>query len=368
MRIAIDNEIKLGVACFGSAGEVCALSAGELTPGRLSGFDALVVRSVTHVDEDLLAGTGVRFVGSVTAGVDHVDVAYLREARIEFAHAPGCNANSVAEYVVAALLHLHERERLDLGNATLGVIGVGQVGSRVVEKARALGIGVVMNDPPLATRGHHEGLSPLGDALACDIVTLHVPLTRGGDDETFHLLNQERLSQMNPGGLLINTARGDVVDSDALLSAVKTGCLARPVLDVWPGEPLISRDLVSVAALATPHIAGHSQRGKTVGTAVVYEALCRFFEISPSWKAPELPTRSAKLASAASDTFASLHEAVKKAYDIGADSSGLKSEGSDFQTLRANHVNHSEFSQISVELASETQAARPALERLGFQI
>ena len=368
MRIAIDNEIELGVACFGSAGEVCAVSAPELTPRRLNGFDALVVRSVTHVDEDLLAGTGVRFVGSVTAGVDHVNVAYLREAGIEFAYAPGCNANSVAEYVVAALLYLHERERLDLGKATLGVIGVGQVGSRVVDKARALGIGVVMNDPPLATRGHPEGLAPLGDALACDIVTLHVPLTRGGDDATFHLLNQERLSQMKPGSVLINTARGDVVDPDALLSAVKTGRPATPVLDVWPGEPFNSGDLISVAALATPHIAGHSQRGKTGGTAVVYEALCRFFEISPSWKAPELPTHSAKLASEASDTFTSLHEAVKTAYDIGADSSALKRTGSDFETLRANHTNHSEFSQICIELTPDTHAARPALEMLGFQI
>ena len=368
MRIAIDKEIKRGVDCFSSAGEVGAVSAQELTPGRLKGFDALVVRSVTLVDEELLEGTGVRFVGSVTAGVDHVNLDYLREAGIEFAHAPGCNANSVAEYVVAALLYLHERKRVDLHRATLGVIGVGQVGSRVVEKAGALGLSVVMNDPPLANRGHHRGLAPLDDALACDIVTLHVPLTRGGDDATFHLLNQERLSQMKPGSVLINTARGDIVDPDALLSAVKTGCLAAPVLDVWPGEPSVPGDLISASALATPHIAGHSQQGETRGIEVVYEALCGFFEVSPTWRAPAPPTYLAKLAPEASDTFASLREAVKKAYDIEADGNALKRTGSHFETLRANHTNHSEFNQIRVELAPHTHPARPALELLGFQI
>ena len=153
MKIAIDKSIQLGVDCFSSAGEVCAVSAQELTPGRLKGFDALVVRSVTHVEGELLTGTRVRFVGSVSSGVDHINMDYLREAGIGFAHAPGSNANSVAEYVVAAVLYLHEREKVDLREATLGVIGVGQVGSRVVEKARSLGLGVVMNDPPLASRG-----------------------------------------------------------------------------------------------------------------------------------------------------------------------------------------------------------------------
>lgn len=366
--MALDEGIKLGVDCFSSAGEVCAVSAEDLSPRRLKGFDALVVRSVTRVDEELLEGTGVRFVGSVTAGVDHVDLDYLREAGIEFAHAPGCNANSVAEYVVAAVLYLHKRKRVDLRQATLGVIGVGQVGSRVVEKAGTLGLNVVMNDPPLENRGHHRGLAPLGDALACDIVTLHVPLTRGGADATFHLLNQERLSQMKPGSVLINTARGDVVDPDALLSAVKTGRLAAPVLDVWPGEPFVPGDLISAAALATPHIAGHSQQGKTRGTEVVYEALCGFFEILPIWRAPPPPTRSAKLTPEASDPLASLREAVKKAYDIEADSNALKRTGSHFETLRANHTKHSEFNQLRVELASDTHPARPALELLGFQI
>ena len=195
MRIAIDSEIELGAACFGSAGEVSELSASELDAGRLSGFDALVVRSVTRVDEELLAGTGVRFVGSVTAGMDHVDVDYLREAGIEFSHAPGCNANSVAEYVVAALLSLHERERLDLGNVTLGVIGVGQVGSRVVEKAGALGIGVVMNDPPLAARGRSDAVAGVGDlgpgrgrAAQARVDAAHPRRARAGDTLPDHAL------------------------------------------------------------------------------------------------------------------------------------------------------------------------------------
>ena len=368
MKIAIDERIQLGVDCFSSAGEVCTVSAQELTPGRLKGFDVLVVRSVTLVDEELLTGTRVRFVGSVTSGVDHINLDYLREAGIGFAHAPGSNANSVAEYVVAALLYLHARERVDLHKATLGVIGVGQVGSRVVEKARALGLSVVMNDPPLASRGHRQDLALLPDVLECDIVTLHVPLTRVGDDATFHLLNRERLSQMKPGSVLINTARGDVVDPDALLSSVKIGCLAAFALDVWPGEPFVSRDLISAAALATPHIAGHSQQGKTRGTEVVYEALCSFFEISATWKAPELPTHSAKLTPIASDTFTSLNEAVRKAYDIEADNNALKRKGSHFETLRANHANHTEFHHIRVGLAPDTHPARPALEMLGFHL
>ena len=367
LKIAIDEKIPLGVEAFGSVGEVRALPAREMDPQRLRGCDALVVRSVTRVDETLLEGTGVRFVGSVTSGVDHVDVDHLRAAGVAFAHAPGCNANSVAEYVVAALLHLHACRRVDLRAATLGVVGVGHVGSRVVAKAEALGLGVVPNDPPLARLGRRHDLAPLRDALACDVVTLHVPLTRVGGDATYHLLNHDRLVQMKPGAVLINTARGDVVDADALFAAVESGRLAPPVLDVWPGEPNVSRDFLSAAALATPHVAGHSWQGKRRGTEAVYGALCGFFGVPPTWKAPEAPWRSVGVGTLASDPLVSLNEAAREAYDIEAESRALKSPESNFETVRANHADHSEFDRVRVALPPDAGPVRPLLERLGFR-
>jgi erythronate-4-phosphate dehydrogenase len=368
LKIAIDEKIQLGVEAFGSAGEVLALPSRDLDRTRLRDFDALVVRSVTRVDEALLEGTRVGFVGSVTSGVDHVDVDYLEAADIEFVHAPGCNANSVAEYVVAALLHLHERRRIDLGNATLGIVGVGHVGSRVAAKARALGLPVVMNDPPLARAGSPHDLAPLEDALACDVVTLHVPLTRSGDDATFHLLDHRRLMQMKPGGVLINTARGDVVDADALFAAVETGRLSAPVLDVWPGEPDISRDFLAAAALATPHVAGHSRQGKSRGTEIVYGALCGFFGVPPTWTGPDHPLRAVAIGAGATDPLVAVNEAVRTAYDIESESRALKSPGSRFETVRAQHAHHTEFDRVRVELLPGARPALPVLERLGFSV
>lgn len=272
MKIVADPNIPFVREAFGAHGDVVLIPGRQITAGAVRDADALLVRSVTPVEEVLLAGSRIRFVATATIGTDHVDVRYLEVLGIGFASAAGSNANSVAEYVVAALLELARRGRYRLRDRSLGVIGVGNVGSKVVRYARALGMRVLQLDPPL---GLHER------AWEADIVTLHVPLL----ETTRHMLHHDNLT----GFTLINTSRGAVVDNKALLQAIDGNRIPAAALDVWEGEPQISAELLDVVEIGTPHIAGYSFDGKVAGTRMIYEAFCRHFKITPFWQ-PRLPT------------------------------------------------------------------------------
>ncbi len=258
MVILIDEAVWGAPQAFADLGEARTFVGRSVGPRDIEGADALVVRSVTRVDETLLANSKVRFVGTASSGTDHVDLDLLASRGIAFAAAEGCNARTVAEYVLAALLHLADRNGFDLRRKTLGVVGVGRIGSIVREWGRLLGMRVLGCDPPLASRGV-VGLDPFEQlAGESDFVTLHVPLTVKGEDATAGMVNRQWLGALNPRSILINTSRGEVVNEEDLARSLESGRLAGAVLDVWRNEPRVNAELAKLATLATPHIAGQS--------------------------------------------------------------------------------------------------------------
>jgi erythronate-4-phosphate dehydrogenase len=298
MRIIADANIPFVRECFSSLGDVRVLGGREITPEVVANADALLVRSITQVNERLLGGSSVRFVGTATIGVDHVDVAYLERSGIGFASAPGSNANSAAEYVIAALLEVARRRGLRLAGKSIGVIGVGNVGSRVARKCEALGMEVRRNDPPLArsvpVRAYpKERLTaslqtdpkyvPIEALYDCDFITIHTPLTREGIDKTFHLADADFFSRLKPGVVFVNASRGAVVETGALKAAMQAGRLQAVVLDVWEGEPNIDVGLLEKVDLGTPHIAGYSFDGKVTGMIMIYRSLCEHFHLAPKF-------------------------------------------------------------------------------------
>lgn len=276
LNIVADENMPHVRELFGELGNVQLLPGRAMTPEQISDADVLLVRSVTRVNAALLAkATRLKFVGTATIGTDHIDKALLAERQIAFTSAPGCNRISVGDYVTSALLVLAERHALTLSALSLAVIGAGNTGSDVAAKAAALGMRVLRCDPPRQRREGGEFVS-LEEALDADVVSFHVPLTRQGDDATFHLLDAKRIAALRAGQCLINASRGEVWDNQALLQRQQGPLPLSLVMDVWENEPEVLAELVPHTEIATPHIAGYSLEGKARGTWMLYEALCQW--------------------------------------------------------------------------------------------
>lgn len=363
-------------------GEVLVLPDRKIRREDLLDADALILRSKTRVDARLVSGTSVRFVGTATAGFDHIDGSALNQAGIAWTAAPGCNANSVAEYVAAALLRMSRRHAWPLAGRTLGLIGVGQVGRRVAQKATALGMRVLLNDPPrkLAEPGNAD-LLPLADILPqCDVVSLHVPLSEDPPFATRTMADVRFFEQLNPGAWFINASRGEVVDEQALRLALDAETVPHAVLDVWNLEPRIDPALVKRADLSTPHIAGYSIDGKLKGTLQVYEEACRFFECPATWnpaKGESLPPPpDLRFNPAGQEDEASLDDIVRLVYDIEQDDAALRSAAGqgaeilavEFERLRKTYPNRREFYNIQVRLTGSHRTLEASLCGLGFRV
>lgn len=273
LRIVADENMP-GLSLFEALGSVVTLPGRGLSAQDLRQADVLLVRSVTRVDAALLEGTPVRFVGSATIGTDHIDLPWLERAGIGFAHAPGCNAMAVAEYTLQAVVGWLIAVDRQVAGLTVGVVGCGNVGSRVAALMKVLGATVLCCDPPRQKRGEQVegGWQRLDTVLGCDVVTLHVPLSSEGDDATGHLLNRTRLMALQPQQLLINTCRGPVVDNQALVE-LPGEQLPALVLDVWEHEPLLQPALFARVFRGTPHIAGYSVEGRWRGSRMVLQGL-----------------------------------------------------------------------------------------------
>jgi erythronate-4-phosphate dehydrogenase len=313
----------------------------------------------------------VRFVATATIGTDHVDTRYLGNQGIGFASAAGSNANSVAEYVVAAMLHLGHRLKFRLRDKTLGVVGVGNVGRRVIQYARVLGMRVLQNDPPRQRAEQLADFVSLERVCAeADIITLHVPLTRDGCDPTLHLFGRERLASLEERRpILINTSRGAVVDNKALLKAVDGERIGAAVLDVWENEPNISPELLDVLDLGTPHIAGYSFDGKVSGVQMIYEATCRHFRIRPTW-VPQLPAgpRIEMSVSSGEDVEDALRRVIKCVYDITGDDAALRAGIRNFDKLRAEYPVRREFPKVELVVRGANDRQQAMLRSLGFRV
>jgi erythronate-4-phosphate dehydrogenase len=380
MRVVADANIPFVRECFSPAGDVEVLSGRDITPAVVAKADALLVRSITPVNEGLLAGSRVRFVATATIGFDHVDRPYLERNNIGFASAPGSNANSAAEYIVAALLELARGRGLRLEGMSIGVIGVGNVGSRVVRKCEALGMRVLQNDPPLHRQTGDPKYVPIEALYGCDFVTLHTPLLREGVDKTFHLAGDAFFSSLRQGAVFLNASRGAVTDTQALKAALRAGRLRAAVLDVWEGEPCIDTELLATVDLGTPHIAGYSYDGKIAGTIMIYRAFCKYFDLPVKFDAsdflppPEVPRLETHTGGATDEEL--LAQAVEQIYSIRRDDRDLRrivdqpqeNQGRFFDALRKGYPIRREFHNTTVVLDPGRGSLARKLKGIGFNV
>ena len=378
MVILVDENVPYGREAFGLLGEVRTAHGRKISREMLADVDALVVRSITKVNADLLEGTPVGFVGTCTIGEDHVDKAWLAGRGIAFSSAPGCNANSVGEYISAALLHLAEKHGLSLPGMKLGIVGVGNVGKRVWKKAEALGLQCMLNDPPRFEReGGDPVFRPIDDILDCDFITFHVPLEKTGPHATWHLADAAFLSRMKPGAVLLNSSRGGVVDNPALKAALREGRLRGAVLDVWEGEPRVDSELLQLVDIATPHIAGYSFDGKVNGTRQVYEALCATVNRPAEWDpSPLLPTPDCPELTVDPHAAGALSGAVRAVYAIMEDDARMRGmlalatpeeQSAWFDRLRKEYPRRREFFNTRVTLTQADADAERLFSGVGFR-
>ncbi|TCK02542.1 4-phosphoerythronate dehydrogenase PdxB [Marinobacterium mangrovicola] len=277
LKIVADENIPALEPLFGELGDLVRLPGRSMSPSELADADLLLVRSVTRVNAELLAGSRIGFVGTATIGTDHLDIGWLEQQKIQWCSAPGCNADAVVEYVLSVLWHLADEQGFDPLSRTFAVIGAGNVGGRLVERLRALGIKVLVCDPPRAEKEGKAGFVSLEEALAqADFISLHTPLVKDGQHPSHHLLNESNLDLIQQNAILLNAGRGPVIDNRALELFMQQRSDISLVLDVWEHEPAVSPALASHCRIATPHIAGYSLEGKIRGTWMLYREVCRW--------------------------------------------------------------------------------------------
>jgi erythronate-4-phosphate dehydrogenase len=380
MKIIADENIPFVAECFSSIGEVEVVSGRDMTPNIVADADALLVRSITHVGADLLTGSKVRFVGTATIGFDHIDIEYLSRNNIGFASAPGSNANSAAEYVIAALLNITKQYEINLEGKSIGIIGVGNVGSRVAKKCEALGMKTYLNDPPLQRQTGNSKYLPIENLFDCDFITLHTPLTFEGEDKTFHLANERFFKSLKTGCIFFNASRGGIVDSSALKAAIKGGKLQATVLDVWENEPNIDVELLEMVDIGTPHIAGYSLDGKIAGMIMIYKAACMYFgleakyDISSFLPIPAVPELNIDPKSNSEQDI--LLIAVEKIYDIKTDDTRLRQtvekimeqRGKFFDHLRKTYPVRREFQNTEAIVNDRNSSLAKKLKGIGFLV
>jgi erythronate-4-phosphate dehydrogenase len=380
MKIVCASSLALGREMFSTLGDVVVLPERDINAEVVREADALIVRSKVRITRELLEGSRVSFVGTATAGTDHMDLPWLEEHGVAWTAAPGSNARSVAEYVAAALLRIAVRHSLSLEGKKLALIGVGHVGRAVAELAPALGLEVLLNDPPRAAAEGLACLRPLDEVLPhADMVSLHVPLTGEGPYATRHLVDCRFLSMLKPGCLFINASRGEVVDEDSLLLALGQGWITRAILDVFECEPRLRCDVAAQADIVSPHIAGYSYEGRVKGTQLCYEAACRFFERDPTWRATpaDRPACTTVQVDAQGRRPEEVLDAIVRAtYDVEADDRALRAglveddveRGRHFQKLRGQYPNRYEFEAWPVHLTGADPALRNRVRALGFRL
>lgn len=379
MRIVADENIPLLRELFGDLGELVLLPGRRIAASDVRDADVLLVRSVTPVGRALLEGSKVRFVGSTTAGHDHLDLDWLRGRGLHAAWAPGCNAPAVVDYVLAALLYVVDYDLEKLHGRQVGIIGCGQVGSRLQERLARCGMRCLLCDPPRARAEGEAGFVSLQEAFSADVVSLHVPLVTDGADRTHHLLGEAELAQLGFGSILINTSRGPVVDNSALRKLLRERRDLSAVLDVWEEEPQPDPRLVRRAALATPHIAGYSLDGKLAGSAMVYRALHEFLGrepvLQPGQFQPEAPVRSLVFSDEVEPQHA-LRAAITASYSVLRDDSAMRAMmrrppdghvAAGFDALRRNYPLRRDFSNVRVRVRHSSRGVQAMLRAVGFR-
>ena len=379
MLIAADSKIPFLRGVFEPYADVRYLAPGEFTPETVRDANALVIRTRTKCGAGLLEHSRVSVIATATIGADHIDADWCERHGIVWRNAAGCNAASVAQYMTSALLRISIRHGVELRGKTLGIVGCGNVGTKVAAAASALGMNVLINDPPRESREGAAGFVPLETIQReADFVTFHVPLTPDGPYRTEHLADEAFFRGLGRKPYFFNTSRGDVVDEAALKAAIRTGRVSGAVLDVWHAEPEIDRELLSLADFATPHIAGYSADGKANGTAMAVEAVAKHLpvpglnesiqqvrtDILAKVPAPEKPEIAVDPSSGNP-----LSDAVFVSYDVAKDDALLRSAPEAFEAQRGSYRVRREFPAYTVKLSGGApDSLRDTLRKLGFRL
>ncbi|WP_022966704.1 4-phosphoerythronate dehydrogenase PdxB [Denitrificimonas caeni] len=374
MRILADENIPM-LEVFARHGQLRRVAGRSLDRAVLADAEVLLVRSVTQVDQALLAGSQVKFVGTCTIGTDHLDLQYLTEQGIGWASAPGCNARGVVDYVLGALLTLAERDGVDLSKRCYGVVGAGQVGQRLVQVLRGLGWQVLVCDPPRqqAEGGDYVDLATV--LKRCDVISLHTPLTKQGEHPTFHLLGAEQLQSLQQDSWLINASRGGVVDNQALKQLLTQRHDVRVALDVWEGEPQVDAELAQRCDIASAHIAGYSLDGKIRGTSQIYQAFCQHFALADS-AAIEFPAQTLLAMELAAHTPVeeALRVICRAVYDPRSDDAAFRlslqgdalTRRAAFDQVRKNYPVRREIPDLQVRVNQPAVELQQMLQALGI--
>ena len=375
MKVVCDSHIPFLKGALEPYCDVAYAQGQDIGPDLVRDADALIVRTRTRCDSNLLAGSKVRFIATATIGYDHIDTAWCEANGIRWTNAPGCNSWSVQQYVGSLLVTLSRHMLFSFKDKTIGIVGVGNVGSKVARLAALLGFRVLLCDPPRARREATNAFVTLDEIInRCDIISLHVPLIRDGEDATYHLFDRNRLSSLSRNQILINTSRGEVVDNAALKEVLKKKAICTAALDVWENEPLIDRDLMNLLFIGTPHIAGYSIDGKATGTTMCIQALGKFFDLPcRDWEVSEVPEsiRPSEFSIDATGKTPQevLADAILYTYNVRDDDTALMSDISSFEKLRSDYPVRREFPAYSVKLLNDDSGRSTVfLREAGFNI
>ena len=373
MKVVIDDKIPYIKGTLEPFMDVVYLPGGKITRNDLMDADALITRTRTKCNETLLSGTKVKFIATATIGFDHIDTAWCEKNNIHWTNAPGCNSGSVYQYIASVLVTLSKKHGFNFSDRTLGVIGVGNVGRKIVRLGEWLGMRVMLNDPP---RRRDEGpcsyISHDGIIRECDIITCHVPLNMDGIDKTYHLIDEKFLRSLQPNTILINSSRGEVVDNKALKQILKEKKITAAVLDVWENEPNIDNELVGYLDIVTPHIAGYSADGKANGTSMSVQFLSKFFDLPLTrWFAEDvpLPDNTALFIDCKDKSIQDIvSDAIMFTYNVTEDDGRLRSSLETFEKQRGAYPLRREFFNFEITLAHPHSDAQKILTGLGFKV
>jgi erythronate-4-phosphate dehydrogenase len=373
MKIVADDKIPFLRGALEPYAEVIYCPGKDISNDLLLNADAMLIRTRTKCNEQLIRETTVKFIGTATIGYDHIDTRYCENNNIKWTNAPGCNSSSVQQYIASALVTIASDFKFSLKNKTLGVIGVGNVGSKVAKLAKILEMNVLLNDPPRARMEGGREFVKIERILAeADIITVHVPLTMAGEDKTFHLFDSIAFEKMKKGAWFINTSRGEVADNIALRNALHKSIPGGAVIDVWENEPDIDQELLSKVILATPHIAGYSSDGKANGTAMVVNYLSRFFHLPlENWYPENVPRPvSPQIMIDGGDKNGEdiIADAIIHTYNIKEDDKKFRLSPEDFEKQRGAYPLRREFPSYTVSLTNTSANVRSILEQIGFNV
>ena len=373
MKVVCDSAIPFLKGALEPYCQVVYVHGSEICREMVMDADALVIRTRTRCNATLLEGTKVRFIATATIGYDHIDTQWCESHGIRWTNAPGCNSWSVQQYIGSLLVTMSRTLGFSFRERTLGIVGAGNVGSKVARLAALLGFRVLLCDPPRARREGSGQFVSLDEIISrSDIITLHVPLIRDGEDATFHMFDSSRLAKMNQNQTLINSSRGEVVDGAALKNALAQKKILAASLDVWENEPQIDPELLSLLFTGTPHIAGYSVDGKATGTTMSVQALGKFFDLPcKDWEVTEVPPSLQPTEFSIDVTGKTpqevLADAILHTYDIKNDDAALRADVASFEKQRSHYPVRREFPAFCVRtLNDDTGRSTVFLREAGF--